>query len=179
MTGPTPLFDFGDPARAGGFHPVDDAAMGGRSRGRAVVEGRVLRFEGEGPADGGGAAIRSSPGAHDLSAARGLALRLRGDGKRYRVSLRTDDGPDDVTWEAAFDTATGGWEVVLLPLDGFAPVRRGVPAPEAGPLQPSRIRTVGFLVSDQQAGPFRLEISAVAGYAPEHGAVALPRADSP
>ncbi len=181
MASPTPLFDFGDTARAGGFLPLGDAVMGGRSRSRVVVEGRVLRFEGEvSLEDGGGfASIRSEPAPHDLGGARGLALRLRGDGKRYKVNLRTDGALDGVTWQAAFDTATGGWEVVLLPFDQFAPVLRGRPAPEAGPLRPSRIQTVGFLISDRQAGPFRLEISAVAGYAPEHDAVAFPRPDAP
>jgi monofunctional biosynthetic peptidoglycan transglycosylase len=178
---PTPLFDFGDPSRAGGFAPIDDAVMGGRSRSRATVVGGALRFEGEvSLEDGGGfASIRSAPAPLDLSGATGLALRVRGDGRRYKVNLRTDDAPEDVAWQASFETATGGWEVVLLPLDRFSPVARGRPAPGAGPLRPDRIRTVGLLISDRQAGPFRLEVATMAGYRLEHGAVALPRPASP
>lgn len=183
MAAPTlaPLFDFRDPARDGGFAPIGDAVMGGRSRGRAAVSRGVLRFEGEVSLEAGGgfASIRSAPAPYDLSGAAGIALRVRGDGKRYRLALRLDDTPDDASWQAAFETATGGWEVILLPLALFQPVRRGRPAPEAGPLRPGRIRTVGFLVGEGQAGPFELEVSAVAGWTPEAGAVALPRPAAP
>ena len=181
MAQPTLLFDFSHPDRAGGFAPVDDVVMGGRSWSRASVGGGVLRFEGEvSLADGGGfASIRSAPATLDLGGAAGLALRVRGDGRRYKVNLRSDDVPDDVAWQAPFQTATGGWEVILLPLDLFQPTRRGRPAPEAGPLRPDRLRTIGFLISDRQAGPFLLEVAAVAGYAPVHGAVALPRPSHP
>jgi NADH dehydrogenase [ubiquinone] 1 alpha subcomplex assembly factor 1 len=181
MATPSPLFDFGDPSRSGDFTPIDDAVMGGRSRSRAALEHGVLRFEGEvSLEDGGGfASIRSAPAPFNLTGAAGLALRVCGDGKRYKINLRTDDGLDDVAWQASFDTATGGWEIILLPLELFAPVLRGRPAPQAGPLRPDRVRTVGILISDRQAGPFRLEISAVAGYAPDHGVVALPRPAAP
>jgi monofunctional biosynthetic peptidoglycan transglycosylase len=178
---PSPLFDFADPIRDGGFAPIDDAVMGGRSRSRAEVAGGRLRFEGQVSLDDGGgfASIRSAPAPLDLSGAAGVALRVRGDGKRYKIDLRTDDAPDGVTWQAAFETATGGWEVILLPLDHFAPVVRGRSAPSAGPLRPDRIRTVGLLISDRQEGPFRLEIAALAGYRLERGLVALPRPASP
>jgi len=181
MPTPAPLFDFSDPERAGAFTPIDDAVMGGRSRSRATLAGGALHFEGEvSLEDGGGfASIRSAPAPLDLSAATGLALRVRGDGKRYKVNLRTDDALDGVNWQAAFETATGGWEVVLIPLEHFEPVLRGRPAPEAGPLQPALVRTVGLLISDRQAGSFRLDVAAVAGYRIEHGAVALPRPASP
>ena len=177
MTSPTPLFDFGAPDRAGGFSSLDDAVMGGHSRSSASLAGGVLRFEGEVSLEAGGgfASIRSAPAPLDLSGSTGVALRLRGDGKRYRLGLRVDDAPDGVTWQAAFETATGGWEVVLLPLDRFEPMRRGQPAPEAGPLRPDRVRSVGLLISDRQEGPFRLEVAAMAGYRIDRGSVTLPR----
>lgn len=177
----SPLFDFSDPARDGGFTPIGDAVMGGRSRGRASAARGVLRFDGVVSLENGGgfASIRSAPAAFDLSGAAGIALRVRGDGRRYRLALRAGDTPDDASWQAAFETATGGWEVILLPLALFAPVRRGRPAPEAGSLRPDRIRTVGFLVGEGQEGPFALEISAVAGWSPADGAVALPRPAAP
>lgn len=177
MATPSPLLDFGDPARDGGFISIDDAVMGGRSHSRVTVAGGVLLFEGEVSLEAGGgfASIRSAPAPFDLSGAAGLALRVRGDGKRYKVNLRSDDVLEDVAWQASFDTATGGWEVILLPLELFQPTLRGRPVPQAGPLRPDRIRTIGVLISDRQAGPFRLEISSMAGYAPDHGVVALPR----
>lgn len=171
MRAPTPLFDFQDAARSGQFTPVGQAASAGEARCRAVVTGGGLRFEGQAtPGAAVAAAIRSSPAPLDLGGATGVALRVRGDGRRYALAL----GADGAAWEAHFETATGGWEVVLLPLELFEPT-----APEAGPLRPERIRTVALRVVDGQAGPFRLEISAVAGYAVERGALAFPRPASP
>lgn len=179
MATPTPLFDFGDPTRDGGFRPVDEGAPGSRSWGRAAVAGGVLCFDGAlAPDDPGArAAVRSEPAPFDLTGAAGVALRLRGDGKRYGVELRLDD-EEEVAWQATFETATGGWEVVLLPLELFTPVRQGRAAPEGGRLRPERVHTVGLLV-EEQAGPFRLEVAAVAGYAPNRGVVALPRPAAP
>jgi monofunctional biosynthetic peptidoglycan transglycosylase len=179
MRAPTPLFDFQDPDRSGHFAPVDGPAAGGP--GRAEVSAGVLRFEGEAAPGAGdrGAAIRSSAATFDLSAATGVALRVRGDGRRYALDLGAGDGPAGVTWRAAFETATGGWEVILLPFDLFAPTAAGRPVGLAGSLAPARIRTVGLRLADGEAGPFRLEISAVAGYALERGAVLLPRPAPP
>lgn len=179
MATPRPLFDFGDPSRSGGFTPTGEAP-GGRPRCRATVEGGVLRFEGEVALDDGSlAAIRSAPAPLDLSGAAGVALRVRGDGSRYAVELRTDDALDDVTWQATFDTATGGWEIVLLPLDLFTPVLRGRPSPQAGRLRPDRVRSVGLRLAGGRTGPFRLEVSSMAGYAADHGVVNLPRPAHP
>ena len=34
--------------------------------------------------------------------------------------------------------------------------------PQAGPLDRARIETIGFMISEKQAGPFRLEIARIA-----------------
>jgi hypothetical protein len=171
-----PLFEFGDPARAGGFAPIDDVVMGGRSSSRAVLAGRTLVFEGTVSLEQGGgfASIRSAPIRLDLAPADALALRVRGDGQRYKLNLRTDEAFDGVTWQARFDTVAGAWQEVVLPLSGFAPVLRGRPVPQDGPLQPSRIRTLGFLIGERQAGPFRLEVAEIAAVSSGGGGVAPP-----
>ena len=79
----------------------------------------------------------------------------------YKLNLRTEAGFDGVTYQAAFLPPAGAWGVVTLPFGEFRPRFRGRPAEGAPPLDPSRIATIGFLVSDRQEGPFRLEIAAV------------------
>lgn len=164
MTWPLQLFAFGDPARDGGFAPIDDVVMGGRSSSRAVIDGGLLVFEGEvSLANGGGfASIRSVPIRADLSRAAALALRVRGDGRRYKLNLRADEAFDGVTWQVRFETEAGRWQELVLPLARFAPVLRGRPVAQAGPIQGGRIRTVGFLIGEGQAGPFRLEVAGIA-----------------
>ena len=143
---------------------IDDGVMGGRSASRAVVgaDGTLL-FVGEVSLDnnGGFASIRSAALQHDLSGAAGIVLRVRGDGKRYRLNLRTDSGFDGVQYQAAFTTLDGVWQEVRLGLAAFEPRFRGRLVPDAPVLDPARIRSFGLLISDRQAGPFKLEVDTI------------------
>ena len=104
MTGPGLLFDFARPEACSVFAPIDDAVMGGRSSSRlergegfAVFRGVVSLAEG-----GGFASVRSAPARHDLSQADGLWLRVRGDGRTYKLNLRTEASFDGVSYQASF-----------------------------------------------------------------------------
>ena len=80
--------------------------MAGRPS-RAVPTGdSPLVFVGEVSLDnnGGFASIRTAPQQHDLAGATGIVLRVRGDGKRYRVNLRTDATFDGIQYQAGFIT---------------------------------------------------------------------------
>ncbi len=164
---PRPVFDFADPSRAAAFAPVDDVVMGGRSSSRVAAEAGRLVFTGEvSLAQGGGfASIRSRPGRLGLAGHDGLVLRLRGDGHRYRLNLCHDEALDGPTWQAPFETVAGVWRQLVLPFSAFAPRFRGTPRPEAGPVDPGRLGTLGFLISDRQAGTFRLEVEWVSAWA--------------
>lgn len=171
MSAAGPLLDFTRAETASRFAPIDDAVMGGRSASRlepadgyAVFRGVVSLAEG-----GGFASVRSAPGRFDLGDAQGVWLRVRGDGRAYKLNLRTEAGFDGVTYQAAFLPPAGAWGVVTLPFTAFRPRFRGRPAEGAPPLDPSRIATIGFLVSDRQEGPFRLEIAAVGALGVESG----------
>ena len=50
----------------------------------------------------------------DLSAYDGLELRLKGDGRRYKLIIRTDTVWDTVGYTASFDTAKGEWQSVSI-----------------------------------------------------------------
>lgn len=143
------------------WRPVDDVVMGGRSASTAVVSDTgTLLFQGVvSLEDGGGfASLRAGPAAHDFSAAAGIVLRLRGDGKRYRFSLRTGEGFDGVQYQAAFTAPAGEWTEVRLPWTSFEPRFRGRPVPGAPPLDPAQVRWLGLLISDRQEGRFSLEL---------------------
>lgn len=163
--------DFSRAETASLFAPVDDAVMGGRSASRLEPGGGFAVFRGVvSLARGGGfASVRSAPVRLDLAAADGIWLRVRGDGRTYKVNLRTDTSFDGVTYQAAFTPSAGAWEVVALPFASFRARFRGRSIEGAPPVDPSRIATVGFLVSDRQEGPFRLEIAALGALAPSTG----------
>lgn len=155
-------------AAAATWTSVDDVVMGGRSESHAIVTGdSTLLFIGVVSLenDGGFASIRSAPQSHDLGTADGIVLRVRGDGKRYRVSLRTDGADGGVQYQAGFEAPADRWLEVSLPFAGFEARYRGRTVRDAPVLDPGHIRSFGLMVADRQAGPFRLEIDTIRGYA--------------
>ncbi len=158
------LFDFADPASARAWSPIGDRVMGGASSGALLaVEGGAAAFVGEVSLEHGGgfASVRSAPGRFDLSRRDRLVLEVRGDGRVYKLGLRTDARLDGVSYQSPFGTRAGRWISVELPLSSFRATWRGRPVPGAPPLDPSAVTTIGLLVSGGQAGPFRLEIAAI------------------
>jgi hypothetical protein len=158
------LFDFATAAAVTGWSAIDDAVMGGVSRsrlhhdlaGHAVFAG-VVSLE----HNGGFASVRSP--ALDLGAPGATAwiVDARGDGKRYKLSLRTDDGFDGVSFQAAFAPPPNAWTGVRLPVSAFSATFRGRTVPGAPTLDPGRVRQLGLVIADRQAGPFALAIRSI------------------
>ena len=71
------------------WRAINDGVMGGISAGRMVQTEAGLRFEGELSLEnnGGFASVRRVVEA-DLAETGGVLLKLRGDGRTYKVSLR-------------------------------------------------------------------------------------------
>jgi len=155
------LFDFQAATTSPAWEVVNDGVMGGVStsqfqlltNGCAVFSGTV-RLEN----NGGFASVRSAPSRADLTGCNSFLLRVRGDGRRYKFSVRTEAGLDTPLYQLAFTTKRGEWEEHRLRFKDFVPTFRGRILTDAPPLNPAKVSSVGFLISDRQAGPFRLEI---------------------
>jgi len=146
------------------WRAINDGVMGGVSRGGAeIARDGWLVFAGEVSLEknGGFASVRTAPRPLGTTGARAVRLEVRGDGRRYKLNLKTDVAFDGVQYQAAFATPAGEWTSLTLPLTAFAPKHRGRDVPDAPPLDPARIVTLGFLISDRQAGPFRLEVRVI------------------
>jgi NADH dehydrogenase [ubiquinone] 1 alpha subcomplex assembly factor 1 len=87
-------------------------------------------------------------------------LRVQGDGRTYKVGVRTDAAFDGVQYQARFATQAGEWLDVEWPVTAFQPTFRGR-AVAAPALDPARIRVFGFLIAERQAGPFRLVVESI------------------
>ncbi len=148
---------------------VNDGVMGGLSESRMIeTPDRTALFEGRLSLEnnGGFASVRAPLGPVDLSRFTGLSVRVRGDGRRYLLRLRTDDRFDGIAYQASFDADAGGWRTVDLPFSSFEPTFRGRTLPDAPRLDPGAIRQIGFMIADKKAGAFRLEIESVHAIAP-------------
>jgi hypothetical protein len=161
-TPPLVLFDFANPLAVREWAPIDDRVMGGLSRsrlrhdpaGHAVFEGEVSLERG-----GGFASVRSTPGARGLPGAAACLVALRGDpGRRFKLSLLADDAFDALLHQAPLRVEGTGWTTLHIPLSDFRPTFRGREMPGAPALDPARIRQVGLMIAERQAGAFGLEV---------------------
>jgi hypothetical protein len=161
-----PLLDFASPGCLDGWFSVDDVVMGGHSYSRLsrAPEGYLV-FSGEVILEpvGGFASVRSPPVRMPASAC-GVRLRLRGDGHRYKVNLKTDPRFDGFQYQVPCAPQADRWEVLDLPLRDFRASFRGRPVSDAPPLTAERVHTLGLMVADRQAGPFRLDLEWVRAY---------------
>lgn len=148
------------------WQAVDDRIMGGCSQSHPkYIDGIGLRFTGNVSLEnnGGFASIRSVPGRYDLTQYSGLKLRLRGDGKSYKLSLRTDLFFDGISYLSTFATEKDTWQDVCLPFEAFAPTHHGIELSTVAPLDTGNITSFGLFISGRQEGPFQLDIAWIGG----------------
>ncbi|KAJ6707204.1 COMPLEX I INTERMEDIATE-ASSOCIATED PROTEIN 30 [Salix viminalis] len=107
----------------------------------------------------------------DLSAYDGLELHLKGDGRRYKLIVRTSRDWDTVGYTASFDTTEGQWQSIRLPFSSFIPVLRARTVSDAPPFDPSSIVSLQLMFSKFEydgklnptfaEGPFQLPVSSI------------------
>lgn len=149
-------------AKALDWRVVDDGVMGGVSQGNFTIsDDGILRFFGTLSLEnnGGFSSLRSADVALDLSQAQGVTLRVKGDGRSYQLRFSTDATyrGSEMSFQATFATVKGRWIEVPLPISQFKGTWRGVDLSDR-PFDPSKIRRIGLLLADKQAGPFELQV---------------------
>ncbi len=165
------FFDFETATNTPVWEVVNDGVMGGLSRSSISMTKGLLVFRGEVSLEnnGGFASVRSAPDRQNLAGFDAFIVRARGDGKRYKFTVRTETGFDTPLYQCAFTTKRGEWEEHRLPFREFVPTFRGRVLTNVPPLNPAGVVSVGLLISDKQEGPFKLELawikaSACTGY---------------
>ena len=140
------------------WRSINDGVMGGLSAGAMVQSDEGLKFRGRLSLEnnGGFSSVRRSI-TQNLSSATGVRIEVRGDGREYQFRIRQSNGFDGVAWSAVF-SSSNEWQQIDIALDQFVPVFRGRKVPQAGPVVPSEIQQIGFLLADKNAGRFELEI---------------------
>jgi len=156
------LFDFQVATNQPVWQVVNDDVMGGVSTSHfEAFSNRVAVFKGVVSLEnnGGFASVRSSPALQDLSGCGCFLVRLRGDGHRYKFTVRTATGFDAPLYQCGFVTKRNEWEEHRLVFKDFVPTFRGRTLTDVPPLNPANVVSVGLLIADKQEGPFRLEMS--------------------
>jgi transforming growth factor-beta-induced protein len=159
------LMDF-DEVQGPAWQTVNDGVMGGLSRGGFDLDQRgLLVFRGEISLDnnGGFSSIRSRRSRLDVEGFDGLEFRVKGDGRGYKVSLRTEGTRRMIAYWAELKTTPGVWTRVRIPFSEWVPTSFGRKL--RGPkLRVDRINSVGFMLYDKKAGPFTLEVDRISAY---------------
>jgi hypothetical protein len=151
-----PLLDFSSSDVFRAFQVINDDVMGGLSRSRLSLAPGCMSFTGEiSLENNGGFACFRGPVRFPADSAV-LLLTARGDGRRYKLTLKLDDGPGTAQYQTAF-VASQEWKTLRFrPADFQASFRgRAVAAP---PVPFVDVRHMGLLISDKQSGPFMIEL---------------------
>ena len=161
------IFDFNKKNDLNQWGPINDTVMGGISdsqlqmtkEGNALFAGNVSLEN-----NGGFASLQSQPSTYDFTGYEGIAIRVKGGGKRYKLSLKNNTFLDSARYEAAFNTEKDVWTTIQIPFNTLVPTFRGIVLTNETPLDISRVKSFGLLISDKQEGPFRIEITWIKAY---------------
>ncbi|KAG5015440.1 hypothetical protein JHK85_021576 [Glycine max] len=95
----------------------------------------------------------------NLSAYDGLEFRLKGDGRRYKIIVRTSSDWDTLGYTAGFDTEKGKWQSIQVPFSSLSPVFRARTVSNAPPFDPSIVVSLQAWLC-----PFELPVSSIRAY---------------
>jgi len=162
------VFDFQTATNTAAWQVVNDDVMGGVSASGFHLTNGVALFRGKVSLDnnGGFASVRSLPAHHDLAGCDTFLVRVRGDGRSYKFTARTERSFDSAIYQTVFTTKEGQWEEHRLPFKQFVATFRGRVLSSEPPLDAAKVTSVGFLISDKQDGPFQLEVAWIKGAFP-------------
>jgi monofunctional biosynthetic peptidoglycan transglycosylase len=161
------IFDFAKPDDLNKWRPINDTVMGGISDsslqrtegGKALFTGYVSLEN-----NGGFASVQSQPSFYNLEGFDGIAIRVKGDGKRYKISLKNSVYMASPRYQAPFNTEKEAWTTINLPFHTLVPTMHGNVLENEPPINVSKIISFVLLISDKQEGPFSLEIDWIKAY---------------
>ena len=155
------LFDFSGADSAKEWQTVNDGVMGGVSDGRfKITDAKTMEFFGKLSLanNGGFASVRTKPKNLGIEQGDALVAKVRGDGREYMLNLYPSRQRVAYSYRAAMQTKKDQWIEVKIPLDTFEATSFGRIVTNAGAVKPTEINSIGFMLGDKKAGPFKLEI---------------------
>ena len=156
-----PLFDFTEADAPKQWQTVNDGVMGGVSEGKfKITDTKTMEFFGTLSLanNGGFASVRTKVKKLSLEKDDTLVAKIRGDGRQYMLNLYPNKQRMAYSYRATVQTKKGEWIEVKVPLDKFEATSFGRIVKNAGLVKPEEINSLGFMLGDKKAGPFKMEI---------------------
>lgn len=143
------------------WRAVNDGVMGGLSSGGPSFQNGHMVFAGVINTNGGGfSSVRTpvAPGAlADMTA---LKLRVKSDGRAYKVTLRTDAryGWRDVSFQTEITAKPKGqWGEVIVPFSDLKATVFGRRV-RGAKFNSAKVQSIGIIIADGRDGPFQLDV---------------------
>ena len=156
-----PLFDFTEADAPKQWQTVNDGVMGGVSEGKfKITDTKTMEFFGTLSLanNGGFASVRTKAKKLSLEKDDALVAKIRGDGRQYMLNLYPNKQRMAYSYRATVQTKKDEWIEVKVPLDKFEATSFGRIVKNAGLVKPEEINSLGFMLGDKKAGPFKMEI---------------------
>jgi len=156
-----PLFDFTEADPAKQWQTVNDGVMGGVSEGKfKITDTKTMEFFGTLSLEnnGGFASVRTKAKKLSLEKGDTIVAKIRGDGRQYMLNLYPNKQRMAYSYRATVQTKKDEWIEVKVPLDKFEATSFGRIVKNAGLVKPEEINSLGFMLGDKKAGPFKMEI---------------------
>jgi monofunctional biosynthetic peptidoglycan transglycosylase len=155
------LFDFTGTEASKEWQPVNDGVMGGVSEGKfKITDKQTLEFFGTLSLEnnGGFASVRTRAKKLGLEQGDTLIAKVKGDGREYSLNLYLNKPLIAFSYRATMQTMKDEWIEVKIPLDKFEATSFGRVMKDAGVVKPEEVNSLGFMLSDKKAGPFKMEV---------------------
>jgi uncharacterized protein YbjT (DUF2867 family) len=181
------IFDFTKPTQdlKETWGALDDIVMGGVSESSLRLIDNTALFTGNvSTANSGGFAsvrTRNFESALDLTGFSGIQLRVKGDGKRYKLIVRSEAKWDGIGYCYSFDTVYNIWITVTIPFEKLIPVFRAKTVKDGSRLNTQTIYSFQLMLSKFEydgalnpkftPGSFQLQLESIKAYSEQE----LPR----
>jgi len=91
-----------------------------------------------------------------------LALRIRSDGRKYKVNVQTESLIyTDLHQHRLYARHPGSWETILIKWNEFVRTNHGMVVEPQSEMMREKVRTLGIGLTDRFAGPFEMCISKI------------------
>jgi len=145
---------------------VNDGVMGGISTSKAIIKDDKIIFSGNVSLEnnGGFASLRSPVKDYNFEEYSGLELKIKGDGKRYSISMKETTYFSGYFFTSTFETKKDEWIVVQVPFNQFKLYYYGKETNSGKKIPLNNIKEISLLIGDKQEGSFNVGIDYIILY---------------
>ena len=158
---PILIFDFNLKSDLNNWKIVNDAVMGGKSQSKFYLNSDGFgTFEGSVSLEnnGGFCSVKYVCEIIDLTDAKHISIRLKGDGKQYQFRVKPHQ-TDSHSYVFPFQTTTD-WQTIEIPISELYPAFRGQKL-DLPNYDGSNLEEIAFLIGNKQEEPFQLLIDSI------------------